>query len=94
MIWLEIISCRSVDSKKRKAAKKILEDLREKRVLTAKTEVTLCHHAVLNSDLALIINHNDACIESRGSEVGKLVATILEEYGLVSHSVWIEESLV
>jgi len=58
------------------------------------SRMVVLRHATLPSDFTLLINHGERPIEQRGSQEGKQLAMILEEYGRVYHSVWIEEYVI
>jgi len=49
------------------------------------------HHAALESDWSVHLHWESERPEQNGSTLGLSLAKALEEFGLVDHSLWIEE---
>ena len=54
-------------------------------------DVRVYRHATLASDLAVHLVRRDAGQADRVSDTGTRLASLLRGYGMVEHSVWVEE---
>jgi hypothetical protein len=89
MKWLEVIKLRSAGKDSR-----LLEELLlsiEKFNQSGLVETKIFHHAALESDWTVHLHWESVRPEQNGSTLGLRLAKALEEFGLVDHSVWIEE---
>lgn len=90
MKWAEIIILRSpVRSAKMRLSN--FKDLIDNVVGQAKQEQILvfCREK-LDTDICLVLCHNDEKTETGGSPLGLRLTTALKELGLVRHTIWIE----
>jgi hypothetical protein len=89
MKWLEVIQLRSPGKDSR-----LLEELLlsiEKFSQSALVEMRTFHHAALESDWSIHLHWESDRPEQNGSSLGLRMAQALKEFGLVDHSIWIEE---
>ena len=89
MKWVEVIKLRSSG---------IRSVLREELLLPAgkpgqkgPVEMKAYRHAALDTDWSVHLHWESERPEQDGSPVGIRLARAMKEYGLVDHSVWIEE---
>ena len=88
MKWLEVIKLRSAGGNLG-----LLEEL----LLTISgsnqselVEIKTYRHAVLETDLSVHLHWNSEMPEPNGSALGLRLAQALKEFGLVDHSVWVD----
>jgi hypothetical protein len=89
MKWLEVIKLRSAGKDSR-----LLEELLlsvEKFDQSGLVEMKTFHHAALDSDWSIHLHWESEFPEENGSSLGLRLAKTLKEFGLVDHSIWIEE---
>ena len=90
MKWLEVIKLRSAGG-----SLGLLEELllpisgSNQRGLV---EMKTYRHAALETDLSVHLHWNSEMPEPTGSALGLRLAQALKEFGLVDHSVWVEEN--
>lgn len=94
MKWIEIITVRTAGTPGTKVVADILRGIganagREKPVM-----VKLFSHATVESDLSIHIQWEASRMDHRKSSIGLELAGLLGDFGLVNHSVWIEEKIV
>ncbi|KPK90367.1 MAG: hypothetical protein AMJ94_09555 [Deltaproteobacteria bacterium SM23_61] len=88
MKWLEVIKLRSAGG-----SLGLLEELllplseSDPRGLV---EMKTYRHAVLETDLSVHLHWNSEMPEPNGSALGLRLAQALKEFGLVDHSVWVD----
>jgi hypothetical protein len=89
MKWLEVIKLRSAGG-----SSGLLEELllpisgsNQSGLVGMKTY----RHATLENDLSLHIHWESERLEQNGSALGLRLAQALKEFGLIDHSVWVEE---
>jgi hypothetical protein len=89
MKWLEIIKLRSVGKDSRLLEELLLsiDKFNQHGLLEMKT----FHHSALESDWSFHLHWESGRPEQNGSNLGLRMAQALKEFGLVDHSVWIEE---
>ena len=93
MKWIEIITVRTAGTPGKEVIADILRGIdansgREKPVM-----VKLFSHATVESDLSIHIQWEAARMDRRKSSIGLELAGLLGDFGLVNHSVWIEEKI-
>ena len=89
MKWIEIIRLRSVGKDS-----ELLEELlmsMDKVGQSGLVEMKTYHHAALGSDLSIHLHWESEQPEQNGSSLGLHLAQALKEFGLVDHSIWVEE---
>ena len=89
MKWLEVIKLRSAGG-----SLGLLDELllpisgSNQRGLV---EMKTYRHAVLETDVSVHLHWNSEMPETNGSALGLRLAQALKEFGLIDHSVWVEE---
>ena len=89
MKWLEVIKLRSAGK-----GSGLLEELLlsiNKFSQTGPVEMKIYRHAALELDLSVHLHWESERPERNGSDPGLRLAQALKEFGLVDHSIWIEE---
>ena len=89
MKWLEIIKLRSAGKDSR-----LLEELLlsiDKFNQSGLVKMKTFQHSALESDWSIHLHWESERPEQHGSSLGLRLAQALKEFGLVDHSVWIEE---
>ncbi|BBM87157.1 hypothetical protein [Candidatus Uabimicrobium amorphum] len=89
MKWLENIELRTGENNRESIVqylKKLLEEIKDKE---KKQSIKVYSHAMIDTDFSVSIFHDSQKIENSGSSLGLYLTSILKEYGLVNHSVWI-----
>ncbi len=90
MKWLEIIKLRSAgngEGLREELSRFIAEVDRE----GERVSIKALHHAALESDLAVHLRWESDRPGQYGSALGLRLVQSLKEFGLIDHSVWIEE---
>jgi hypothetical protein len=54
-------------------------------------EINIYRHAALESDLSVLLHWESVRPEQNGSSLGLRLAQALKEFGLIDHSIWIEQ---
>ena len=89
MKWLEVIKLRSAGKNSG-----LLEELLlsiNKFSQSGLVEIKTYHHAALESDLSVHLHWDSEGPEQNGSSLGLRLAQAFKEFGLVDHSIWVEE---
>jgi len=89
MKWLEIIKLRSACKDSGLLGELLLSI--DKLSQSGRVEMKTYHHAALETDLSVHLGWNSVQPERNGSALGLRLAQSLKEFGLVDHSIWIEE---
>jgi hypothetical protein len=89
MKWLEIIKLRSAGNNSG-LLKELLLSI-DKLSQSELVEMKPYHHAALETDLSVHLLWKSGKPEQNGSALGLRLAQALKEFGLIDHSVWIEE---
>jgi hypothetical protein len=90
MKWIELIQLRSAGSNREILETKLqglideVGSKRKKQVIMAFSRVSI------DTDFSIHIFHNSKKVENGGSRLGLQLATVLKEFGLVHHSIWME----
>jgi hypothetical protein len=89
--WLEVIEIRAVGTN-REMLKLKLQDIinelsRESKLLTVK----VYRHAALDTDFSVHIYHNSKKTDTKCSSICTLLISMLKDFGIVNHTVWIEQ---
>ena len=92
MKWLEIIELRSMGNNKRKLLERELKSLiKELNKETEQQAIKAYSRIALDSDVSIHLLHDSREPDISGSPLGLQLISTLKEYGLINHSVWIEE---
>jgi hypothetical protein len=92
MKCIEVIEIRSNESSRKQLHKElqnIAVEINEKR---AGKIVRILSHVSMRSDFRIQLEHESLSVGEGGSQTGLRLAMALKEYGLVNHSVWIEQT--
>jgi hypothetical protein len=89
MKWLEIIKLRSA-GKDSGLLEELLPSI-DKLSQSGLIEMKTYHHAALETDLSVHLHWESGRPEKNGSALGLRLGQALKEFGLIDHSVWIEE---
>lgn len=92
MAWLEIIEIRAVGSN-RNLLESQLQDLIDELNQGPKLQkVKLYRHVMLDTDFSIHILHNSYKTDTECSSICTQLVPSLKDFGLVNHTVWIENS--
>ena len=90
MKWLEIIKLRSAGIEEG-----LLEEFLRSLVTSGQSrelaEIKTYRHAALENDLSVHLHWESDRPEQNGTSLGLRLAQTLREFGLVDHSIWVEE---
>lgn len=90
MNWLEIIDVRSVGNSLKllePELKCLIEELNKEAEYRA---ITVYNRNAVESDFSIHLYHDSDKIHSNGSHLGLHLVSVLKEFGLVNHSIWVE----
>jgi len=90
MKWMEFIKIQTASSN---VAAKILTLIEPFKECQGLLEAKVFHHASVD-DCSLCLCWNTDSPEPRGSSVGFVLCSTLKQYGLVDHTVWIENETI
>lgn len=90
MKWIEIVELRSAGSTRRQLEPHLQEliDQLEKREENQK--VRLYYRLGIDTDISIHLFNNSSEAKKRGSPLGARLSSVLKAYGLVNHTIWIE----
>ena len=88
MKWLEVIKLRSArkDPEFLKELLASIDEFSQSGLVGMKTY----HHAALETDLGIHLHWESEKLEQNGSTIGLHLAQALREFGLIDHSIWVE----
>jgi hypothetical protein len=89
MRWIEIIKLRSAGK-----GSGLLEELplpMGEFIQNGVVEMKIYRHAALDTDLSVHLHWKSEWPEQNGSPLGLHLAQVFKDFGLVDHSIWIEE---
>ena len=90
MKWVEMIELRSIDGN-RELLKSHLQQLIHQVNKEVNTQTIKAYRRVMvDTDVSIHLVHNSPHVEHGGSPLGLRLVSSLQEFGLVTHSVWIE----
>jgi len=92
MKWIEIINLRSAGIPREVIQQKVPRSVSEQERSKSPMSIQVYRHATLDTDLSVHLLFESPGPEARPSALGQRLASALKEFGLVSHSVWIEET--
>ena len=55
-------------------------------------EIKIYQRTLVDTDLSIIIFHNNPLVDKNGSSLGLRIASALDEFGMVNHTAWSEIS--
>jgi len=89
MKWLELIKLQSSAKSSGLLEKFLLPMARVSQ--SGLVEIKTSRHAVLGTGLSVHLHWESDRAEQNGSTVGLSLARALKEFGLIDHSIWLEE---
>ena len=89
MKWLEVIKLRSA-GKDSPLLEELLQSI-DKFNQRGLVEMKTFHHSALESDWSIHLHWESERPQQNGSSFGLRLAQAFKEFGLVDHSIWIEE---
>ncbi|MFA5182960.1 MAG: hypothetical protein WC405_16705 [Syntrophales bacterium] len=92
MKWIEIIKLRIAESNRYPLPHQLAEIISGVNHEGGLGEIKLYCHAMLDSDLSIHLYWESERPEPQGSAAGLFLIHMLKAFGLISHSVWIEEA--
>lgn len=90
MKWMEIIKLRIAQENPELIEQKIVKIINDVNNNGNKKTIKFYHHAMLDNDVSIFIHWESEKVEPQGSATGLCLFHVLKEYGLISHSVWVE----
>jgi hypothetical protein len=90
MKWLEVIELRSVNCNKELLESQLLELIDEVEKAASKQTIKSYRRVMIDTDFSIHLCHDSTEGENRASPLGLRIASALEEFGMVNHSIWIE----
>ncbi len=87
--WLEVIKLRSAGRSSRVLQELSLSMARINQ--GGPVEMKIYRHAALETDLTVVLHWKTGRTEPNGSALGLRLAQSLRDFGLIDHSVWVEE---
>ncbi len=91
MKWIEVIKI-SIAENRRAALEKQVNSVIKKLNNDQNAETVKLYHNLLDGDLCIHLYWGGGEPQPRGSKTGLCLAHLLKEFGLISHSVWVEQS--
>ena len=92
MRWIEIIALRSAKGNMGAIDTGLLFSIIHNYQTKRLKEVKVYRHATMETDLSVHIHWDSNGVDPMRSKVAQHLIQVLEEYGLINHSVWIEEA--
>ena len=90
MKWMEVIKLRVAEKTPKLVEQEIENLIKEFGNNGSMKNVKLYRNAVVNNDLSVHLYWESGKAEPRGSDTGLCLVHLLKEFGLVSHSIWVE----
>lgn len=91
MKWIEVIMLQSAAENPKTIEQEIEKLAGNTGNGSSLREIRLYRHALLDNDLSVHLLWDSEKAEPQGSALGLCLSHVLKEFGLVSHSVWIED---
>jgi hypothetical protein len=89
MKWLEVIKLRSAGKSYGLLEKFLLSMAKVNQ--SGLIEIKIYRHAALETDLSVLLHWESERPEQNGSSLGLHLAQALKDFGLIDHSIWIEQ---
>jgi hypothetical protein len=90
MKWLEVIKLRGAGNGEG-LLKEFFREMNKAGQNTGLIQIKTYRHAALETDLSVHLHWESDRPDQNGSTLGLRLARALKEFGLIDHSVWIEE---
>ncbi len=92
MKCMEIIEIRSNETTRDKLAKTLRGIVRDISAGGAAVGVRMYERMNMDADFSIHLEHREALEDERGSRTGASLVASLKSFGLIHHSVWIENT--
>jgi hypothetical protein len=92
MKWMEVINLRTAENNLEFIEPMLTKLITEIANTGGMKDIKMYRGAVLENDACIHIHWASRKAELQGSATGLCVVHILKEFGMVSHSVWVEEN--
>jgi hypothetical protein len=90
MQWMEVVKLRIAEKDPESVEQEIVKLIKELGDKGNMKDTKLYHDAVVDNDLMVHLYWETDNAEPQGSATGLCLVHVLKEYGLISHSVWVE----
>ena len=91
MECIEIISLETVTGVSEEFYKRLLASVKEKYKDRQLKDINLYQHGTIETDFSIHLRWDLGRVDLMGTEAAQYLVQLLKEYGLVSHSVWVEK---
>jgi hypothetical protein len=91
MNWVEIITLRSNGNIQESLIRELLKPVAEDKERNGLMSMKIYRNAWVDTDMSVYLHWESTRVEQQGSAMGLRLAQALKEFGLVSHSAWVEE---
>lgn len=92
MRWMEVIKLCIAEKNPELVEEKIEKLIKDLGNNGSMKNIKLYHNAVVDNDVSVHLLWETGNAEPQGSATGLCLVHVLREYGLISHSVWVEGS--
>jgi hypothetical protein len=90
MEWMEVIKLRIAEKKQELVEHELVKLVADVGSSGDMKDIKFYHNAVVDNDLSIHLHWESVKAEPQGSATGLCLVHLLKEFGLISHSVWIE----
>jgi hypothetical protein len=91
MKWMEVIRLRIAENDPEPVEKIVLKLIKGLGNNSRMKDIKLYHNALVGNDLSINLHWKSGKAEPQGSATGLCLVHLFKNFGLVSHSVWVEE---
>lgn len=92
MNWVEVIRFRTTATETSQLLVELQNLLTQAKKEKSCDEIKIYQRTFVNTELSIIIFHNNPIVEKNGSSLGLRIASALHEFGMVNHTAWSEIS--
>ena len=91
MKWIELIVIRAGDEAQRTAAMELIDQLAQNRFSDGPGEISMYGNAFAATDIGIHLRWKVAGGQPSKSDFGIRLAALLEDFGRVHHTIWVEK---
>ena len=91
MKWLEIIELRSVGRNRELLEFQLQKLTKEVNKENERQTIKIYSHVAIDTDFSIHLLHDSNKADLNGSSLGTYLVSTLKEFGLINHSIWIEQ---
>ena len=91
MKWIEIITLRSADNIHKSLTLELLHQIEKLDTADGLTAINICHQVEVGNNLSIHIHWKSEPGSQHKSTLGLTLAHTLGPWGLLNHSVWVED---